>query len=420
MLACAFVLIVACSYLGPACAAGPLDSTPEGVDRHAVTPFFDARQQVANYSGPGREDPPPGDLEEIVIGWFGPTGKDATTPCGMWHAAHLALEEANRAGGYKGLPFRLTPAWSNDPWGTGVKSVTRLVYDHGVWAIVGGPDGPSTHLAEQVVAKARLTLISPVATDASANLANVGWIFSCAPSNDRLADVLAGAAATRSSAEKLAVASATDHDSRVLTIDLLQALERRGVFPSLHIQFQPGATAFADHLERLTGNEDPLVVIAGPDDSARFLIALRRGGADRVIFGGPALGTQRFIRQAGSAAEGAMFPLIWHPDTDKKSAAFAFRFRERFRSEPDYLAASAYDAVKLIVAAIREAGPNRARIRDAVRDIAPYDGVTRKIDWDATGRSTGAVGLGTIGGGRIVPIGAACPRPDTRSLPVGR
>ena len=37
-----------------------------------------------------------------------------------------------------------------------------------------------------------MTLVSPVATDSSANLANVGWLFSLAPSDGRVAEVLAG------------------------------------------------------------------------------------------------------------------------------------------------------------------------------------------------------------------------------------
>ncbi len=413
-------MLASCSCAGQEYAPGPFDAASEGAGRQAITPFFDARQQVAHYSGPGREDPLPADLEEIAIGWFGPAGEDATPSSGMWRAASLALEEVNRAGGYKGLPFRLASAWSSAPWGTGVRSVTRLVYNDRVWAIVGGPDGPSTHLAEQVVAKARLTLMSPVATDASANLANVAWVFSCAPSDDRLADVLAGAVANRSEKEKFTVVSATDHDSRVLTIDLLQALERRGIFPSSHIQFQPGTTEFAGQLQSLAVNGEPIIVIAGPGDSARFLVALEQWGTDHLIFGGTAMGTQRFIRLAGSAADGAVFPLLWHPDADERAAQFAIRFRERFRSEPDYLAASAYDAVNLLVAAIRDAGPNRALIRDAVRDLTPYDGVTGQISWDATGRNRGAVSLGTIEGGRIVPIGGSDSRPDSRALPVGR
>ena len=99
----------------------------------------------------------------------------------MWCAASLAVEQANEAGGYRGLPFRLMPAWSDNPWGSGVKELTRLVFEDKIWAIVGGADGPTTHLAEQVAVKAGLPLINPVSTDKTVNLTNVPWIFSCTP-----------------------------------------------------------------------------------------------------------------------------------------------------------------------------------------------------------------------------------------------
>jgi len=147
------------------------------VSAAADSPFFDARRCEAHYHGPGREDPIPDRLGAINLGWFGQCEHTEGTDVGMFHAAEMAIEDANHAGGYDGVPFRLIPAWSADPWGTGVRAVTRLVYDDQVWALLGGPDGATTHLAEQVVAKARLPLISPVATDTSANLANVPWVF---------------------------------------------------------------------------------------------------------------------------------------------------------------------------------------------------------------------------------------------------
>jgi len=46
-----------------------------------------------------------------------------------------------------------------------VAKVARVVYSDKVWAIIGGIDGATTHLAEKVVAKAQLTLVNPSATD---------------------------------------------------------------------------------------------------------------------------------------------------------------------------------------------------------------------------------------------------------------
>jgi hypothetical protein len=55
-----------------------------------------------------------------------------------------------------------------------------------------------------------------------------------------------------------------------------------------------------------------------------------------------------------------------------------------------------------LVAAVRKAGLNRARIRDAVAELAPYSGVTGMVQWDRLGSNTRAVALGTIKGARVV------------------
>ena len=137
------------------------------------------RQMLRNeqpQSAPGKafcgDEPIPSDIKEVLVGYFGPT--DPCTPQGieMWFTTSLAVDQANLAGGYRGLPFRLVPGWSENPWGSGVKQVVRMAYVDKVWAIIGGIDGPSTHLAEQVVAKARLALVSPTNADRTANLAS--------------------------------------------------------------------------------------------------------------------------------------------------------------------------------------------------------------------------------------------------------
>ena len=49
--------------------------------------------------------------------------------------------------------------------------------------------------------------------------------------------------------------------------------------------------------------------------------------------------------------------------------------------------------MNIIVAAVKQAGLNRAKIRDAVRALAPYTGVTGAIDWDAFGQNRAAMKL---------------------------
>jgi branched-chain amino acid transport system substrate-binding protein len=362
--------------------------------------FFDARTHQTRYAGPGREECPPTDVKEVLIGYFGPFKPSDPQAGDMWGAACLAIEQANKTGGYKGVPFRLVAGWSDNPWGSGVKEVTRMAYVHKVWAIVGGIDGPSTHLAEQVVAKARLTLLSSASTDKTVNLANVPWMFSCLPGDHLQAPTLARAIASRIGERPFLLVSAVDHDSHLFTVELNRSFVKHRLAPSYHFEFKAGERNYAGLVGKVVDTEaHALVLIAPAQESAQLISAVREKGFKGLIFGGPRMGCRRFLEDAGKAAEGAVFPLLYAPG--ESSDSFEKTFTRRFGHRPDYLAAHTYDGVNLLIAATRKAGLNRARICDAVRTLSPWQGVAGRIRWDSLGSNSRSVGLGTIKKGRV-------------------
>ena len=362
--------------------------------------FFDARSRQTDYVGPGREECPAADVKEVLIGYFGPSTPSDPRGGDMWNAACLAVEQANRAGGYNGLPFRLVAGWSDNPWGSGVTEVTRMAYVHKVWAVIGGIDGPSTHLAEQVVAKARLTLLSPASTDKTVNLANVPWMFSCLPADNLQAPVLAQAIASEVGDESFLLVSAVDHDSHLFTVELTRSFIQHKLAPSYHIEFKPGQKNYDGLVDEIVHTRaHALVLIAAARQSAQIISVVRQRGFKGLIFGGPCMGRRSFIEQAGDAAEGVVFPLLY--TQSKESDSFEEKFTARFGKRPDYLAAHTYDAVNLLIAAIRKAGLNRARIHDSVRSLSPWQGVTGKIQWDPLGSNSRLIHLGTVRNGRV-------------------
>ena len=390
---------ILCACVVLACLA-PLLGAAAPEDPGPAKAFFNARRQQTEYAGPGREDQQPAAVDEVLIGYFGPG--NAADPEGgdLWCAAQMAVEEANQRGGHQGKPYRLVAAWSDSPWGAGVGQLARLVFQDRVWAIIGGIDGPSTHLAEQVVAKAGLVLLSPAATDKTANLANVPWMFSCLPGDHLLAPVLAAGISARVGKGPFLVASADDHDAHLFADELKKCLAKQGVAPRYHFEFGRGSQDVAELAARIAESKvDAAVIVAGAPDSARLLAAVRTKGFAGTVFGGPAMGRRRFADEAGRAAEGVVFPLLYHPE--EASAPFAKAFEGRFGKPPDYAAAHTYDAVRLLVEAIGKAGLNRARIGDAVRDLSPWSGVTGTMTWDGLGGNCRTVRLGTIRGGRI-------------------
>ena len=361
--------------------------------------FFDARIRQTNYAGPGREKSPPADVKEVLIGYFGPSTPSDPRGGDMWNAACLAVEQANRAGGYNGLPFRLVAGWSENPWGSGVTEVTRMAYVHKVWAVIGGIDGPSTHLAEQVVAKARLTLLSSASTDKTVNLANVPWMFSCLPADHLQTPILAQAIASEVGGKSFLLVSAVDHDSHLFTVELTRSFVKHKLAPSYHYEFKPGQKNYDGLVEKIVHAEaHTLILIAATQESAQIISAVRQKGFKGLIFGGPRMGRRSFLEQTANAAEGVIFPLLYMQG--KESDSFEGKFTARFGKRPDFLAAHTYDAVNLLIAAIRKAGLNRPRIHDAVRLLSPWQGVTGKIQWDPLGSNSRLVNLGTVRNGR--------------------
>ena len=184
----------------------------------AERPFLDRRTQPLEQSSPDRDLPDPNDVTEVRIGYFGPDDPAHPDAADLWRAATLAIELANEQGGYRGKPFRLVARWSDNPWTGGAAEVTRLVYSDRVWAILGGIDGPSTHIAEQVTTKAWLPLLCAASSDRTANAAVVPWMFSLLPGDHLQAPALTKSLASRVAAAPFVVIVGDDHDSRCFMV----------------------------------------------------------------------------------------------------------------------------------------------------------------------------------------------------------
>lgn len=376
------------------------------------TPFLNLRQAALDYHGPNEDLAASG---EVRIGWFGPTDDSHPLGTDMWCAANLAIDEANAALSASDDPsqsavapgseslrerFRLVPRWAANPWGTGISQLARLIYEEQPIAVMGSVDSAATHLAEQVVAKANLPLVSPIATDKSLTLAGVPWMFSCAPSDLAIAQVLVGAILDELGPKdaRLALLCATDHESRMTSQEVVREFSRRQRPPAFRFEFPTGAHDVSRQLAALS-NAAPAVVliIAGAEDSAGLLRRIRdlwpesANRAERCstprIFGSQTMARRQFNELAGAAAEGVWFPLIAEPDPSRGDAA---RFVERFtalrKHAPDYTALLTYDATRLLLESIRRAGPNRARIRDELAR-ASWDGIGGVIRFDGTGQN---------------------------------
>jgi len=380
--------------LGPALALALLASAGP------PPPYKAPSDEPLDFRGPGRDDPEP-DVAEVLIGWFGPGDPEHPEYGDYWRGASLALEQENAAGGYGGRPFRLVAEWSESPWKAGIADLARLVHERGAWAVIGGVDGASTHLAVQLALKSHFLLLSPGSTDATADHANVPWLFSLAPSDDAIAETLAAALALPAREGAFAILAGTDHDSHAGLVALRRALGARRVLPVALVEV-PAEDADADAAaaQVLAPGPQRIAVLAPPRMAARLLAALRAAGFAGRVLGGAGLARGAFARAAGGDAEGVVAPFLSETPVEPR---FREAYEARWGEPPDAGAALGADTVRLAAAAVRGAGLNRALIRDAVRDLAPWSGASGRVRWDPRGRNERPAPLGVWRAGRLVP-----------------
>ncbi len=192
------------------------------------------------------------------------------------------------------------------------------------------------------------------------------------------------------------MAAATDHDSHATLVAVRREMARRRLAPATLVEFAAAEPDLQPLAARLAGGRPGALLVLAPSAVAgRLVAAVREAGFRGPILGGAPAARAAFRRAAGPAAEGVMAPVAAEPGPAWD--AFARAYEARWAEAPDEAAAHGYDAVRLVVAAVRRAGLNRALVRDAVRALAPWPGASGSVSWNALGRNERAVGPRLLG-----------------------
>lgn len=115
--------------------------------------------------------------------------------------------------------------------------------------------------------------------------------------------------------------------------------------------------------------------------------ALRSSGY-RQLYTGSAFASPRVLDQLGSAAEGIYATMTpFRVDSKQEPmASFVAAYKAKFGEQPDYYAAHGYDAVKVLVRAIKEGGAKLpSEVQTGMRAISDLPGVTGSIQFRENG-----------------------------------
>jgi branched-chain amino acid transport system substrate-binding protein len=308
------------------------------------------------------------------------------------HGAELRIVQTNSAGGLGGREVQLVSVDMKQSATEAVKAYTRLAQEEGVCAVIGA-GAPGSGLAVSPVADlSRVPLVSleiddrvttpDMKTDDPARAgATRRYSFLVQASAAQAAASLAGFAAMRFPAYRYATLC-----DPVSPLSVIQARAFESVIrasrrqAAVSIAMTEGDQEPAVQALRRSGAE-AVYVCAAAEKDAEAAKAIRAALPGVLLLGNQAWG-ESLPSLAGDAASGAWFAAPYAGD-DPALAEIAPAFTERYGDTLRPAAAAGWDAVGLILAAVRKAGTSDpVRVRDALEQTGKLKVLQGTLDMD--------------------------------------
>jgi branched-chain amino acid transport system substrate-binding protein len=313
---------------------------------------------------------------------FAVTGPAAWLGTPERNTAKMIEQEVNKAGGINGHPLEII---IEDTVGDPTKTVTaakKLITKDEVLAIVGPSRSGTTMAVIPIVEEAKVPLISCAAAE-SIVIPVKPWVFKT-PQKDSDAAVKIYETMRERGISKIAIITATsgfgDQGRKQL----------KKLTPEFEIEivadetYGPNDTDMTAQLTKIKASEAQAVVnwsiVPGQVIVAKNM---RQLGMKIPLFQSHGFGNIKYAQTAGEAGEGIIFPcgrLLAvdtladdHPQKEVL-AKYKKEYEAKYEEDVSTFGGHAWDGLQLVIAALREVGPDREKIRDYIENTKNFVG----------------------------------------------
>ncbi|CAN7784216.1 penicillin-binding protein activator [Caballeronia sp. LjRoot34] len=308
--------------------------------------------------------------EPIRIGLIQPlTGSVAYNGQADVNGAKLAVQQVNKAGGVLGRPVDLIVEDGQCNPANSVDAAEKLIGRDKVVALIGAFCSSSTAAIMPVASKYKIPLITGVSSEADLTERGNHYFFRAAETDGLLAQAFAPLLAKQLQLKQVAYVGVNDDWGRGSVQEFQQALQKVGTKTASVDYFDHGTTDFYTLLTKLRASEaDGLFVAAETQDGSILVKQIKELGLNIKVFGVGSWATSDFVGLAGPAAEGiyAAVPYASSLPTPANTA-FVSKYSAAYQSAPGKYSASGYNAVNILLEAIKRAGgTDPEKIRQAL------------------------------------------------------
>lgn len=352
--------------------------------------------------------------EPIRIGEVEPlTGKEAAFGQSSHHGVVLAVEEINAAGGVFGRPLELLTEDNQSRPGDSATITKKLIARDRVVAVING--GTSTQCLESapICQAAHVPLIATTATNPQVTAVGP-YVFRTCFIDSFQGAVLAKFARQTLRAQHVALLTSVSSTFSVGLANVFRAafVAQGGTIVGEQ-KYAEGDKDFRAQLTAIRAqNPDVVVAMGYYTEGALICRQARELGIACPLISGDGWEAPELIEIGGPAVNGVFFSAHYSSESRAPEVqGFVKKYQAKYAGEiPDSLAPLAYDAVRILAAAIARAGNTSGpALREALAATKDFAGVTGRTTIDAQRNASKSAVIVTVADGKFAFVETIAP-----------
>src|SRR5437773_5249044 len=329
---------------------------------------------------------PGGGGDKVKVGVFmSMTGDTANFGISSTNGIKMAADEANAAGGINGKQIELDVQDDRSDPSEAATIVTKFVTQDGVNAILGEVASSRSIAAAPIAQNAKIPMLTPSSKNPEVTRKGDYIFRSCFIDPVQGAAIAQFAARTLNAKRAGIMVDRKNDYSTGLEKFISQTFTKLGGQMVVTQSYQAGDQDFNAQLTSIKGSNPDVIFVPGYyGDVALIAKQARDKGITVPFVGGDGWDAKQLYDIGGKALNGSFFSNHYSPyDTDPKVQKFVNDYKARYGAIPDALAATAYDAARIMFDAIKRANSLDGKaIRDALAATKDFPGVTGKVTFN--------------------------------------
>jgi branched-chain amino acid transport system substrate-binding protein len=325
--------------------------------------------------------------DSIKIGVFvSLTGATASYGASALNAIKLATEEANRAGGIDGKQIELVVEDDHSRTEDVPGIVTKLIKDAKVSALLAEPVSTRAMAAAPIAQANKIVMISPASV--KPELTQQGdYIFRACFISSTEGQAIANFATKKLGAKTAALILDEQNDYAVVLAQFFaDSFKRNGGRVVIKQRYSASDQDVSAQLLAIKSAKPDVIFAPGFYTTAPLIArAVKSSGVKATLIGSDGWDSPGLMQGGSEAFEGVYFANhFWVGSDEPVVKKFVADYQTKYGVAPDALAATAYDAARLLFAAFQRAKTtDSAAVRDALAATKDFPGVTGRITLDA-------------------------------------